>query len=63
MAMTIRSLLRGDRRSEQALAQARHERSWPVDGQSRRSRRAEAARVATISATSPIDDQTEASAV
>jgi lipopolysaccharide/colanic/teichoic acid biosynthesis glycosyltransferase len=49
-AMTIRSLLRGDRRSDEALAQARHERCWPVGGQSRRSRREEAARGATISA-------------
>ena len=63
MAMTIGSLLRGDRRSEQALAEARHERGRPFDEQSRRSRREEAARIAAISATSPIKDQTEASAV
>jgi lipopolysaccharide/colanic/teichoic acid biosynthesis glycosyltransferase len=63
LAMTVRSLLRGDRRSEWALAQARHERGGLVDRQSRKSLRGEATRVAAISATSPIENHTRASAV
>lgn len=63
LAMTVRSFLRGDSRSEDALAQARNERGGTVDRQSRKSRRDPAAPSATISATAPIENQTEARAV
>ena len=63
LAMTISSLLRGDRRSEQTLAQARHERGGSVDAESRKLRRDKAARVATISAPTPLENRTGASAV
>ena len=59
MAMTVRSLLCGDRRSEQALAQARNERSEPAYRRNRKSRRGAPAGL-TTSANSPIENETGA---
>jgi lipopolysaccharide/colanic/teichoic acid biosynthesis glycosyltransferase len=63
MAMTIRSLVRGDRRCEQALAQARDERNAPADRQKRKLRRGESARIAAIATTPPIESKTAVSAI
>ena len=57
IALTLRSLVRGDRRSEQALAQARTEHHGAIDTSSRKSRRDDAPRATTISAKSPLENE------